>query len=100
MKMLLICSLLLVPSLLALGQQPARVKTGTHHVAYVCPKCFTSYSHPGECKKDQEDLVKMGDYFCPQCLMDEGNKPGHCNMDGTTLVQMNTSYIKAHKPRS
>ncbi len=100
MKKLLICTLLLAPFLIVQGQQPAHSKTRTTRVVYVCPKCFASYTHPGQCKKDQEDLVKMGDYFCPQCLMDEGKNPGHCNMDGTTLVEMTSSYIKAHQSGS
>lgn len=101
-KLLFLCSMALF-STAAFAQQPASTPVSHQKAAaavYVCPKCFATSSTPGKCNMDGTAMIKMGDYFCPKCGMDEGTKAGKCSMDGTTLVRMTPAYTKAHSSRA
>ena len=58
--------------------------------SYRCPADGYTSAKPGDCPKDKVTLVKVGDYYCPDCYM-TATKAGKCSMCGVDMKKMEAS---------
>lgn len=91
MKKLFAAILFSALSLGAFAQQVTTQKT-TAPIAkvadsYRCAICGYTTIKPGDCPKDKVALVKVGDYYCPECYMTSA-KAGKCSMCGVDMKKM------------
>jgi len=61
--------------------------------AYKCPVCGATSPMATDCKKDKVAMVKVGDYYCPDCYM-SSSKPGKCSMCGVDMKKMEAPATK------
>lgn len=81
------------------AQQTTAKKTTaskTAAVSYRCPVCGYNASKPGDCPKDKTALVKVGDYYCPDCYM-TSTKAEKCPMCGVPMKKMEASTASTPK---
>ena len=76
----------------------AKATTTTTKTAdsYRCPVCGYTGTAKGACPRDKTDLVKVGDYYCPECYMSSA-KAGKCNMCGVDMKKMEASAATGSK---
>ena len=90
MKNLFAAVILCLLSLGAFAQQATSAKpaiTTKATVSYRCPVCGYTGKASGDCPKDKTTLVKVGDYYCPECYM-SSSKAGKCSMCGVDMKKM------------